>query len=208
MSVHETRTGRWEVRWREGTRNLSPTSTTKTAARSCDPERRRQSHLGVHGTPDASAMRLGQWLRHWWDLEAPGWRRSRHLPRASHLDKRIVPSLRQVQLRDLGAVRVAEWRSEILQAGMHREAGQTNACGPSARRWERPSRTGCKVLQVSARLGHEPATTTLNHYAHIFDESRGGERIPMADAVAAGRRMFRAGTVADLDAVRMRRKTA
>jgi hypothetical protein len=76
MSVRETRGGRWEVRWRDGERHLSRTFSAKIDADRFDIDRRRQSQLGVHGTPDASATRLGEWLRQWWDLEAPGWRRS------------------------------------------------------------------------------------------------------------------------------------
>ena len=66
---------------------------------------------------------------------------------------------------------------------------------------------GRNVLEVSSQLGHESATTTLKHYAHMFDESRGGERVPMADAVAGVRRMSGGGDVVDLDATRRRRKT-
>jgi integrase len=72
---------------------------------------------------------------------------------------------------------------------------------------------GRNVLEISAQLGHESATTTLKHYGHVFDESRGGLRVPMADAVAAARafpdvrRMFGEGNVIALDVARRRRNT-
>jgi integrase len=46
---------------------------------------------------------------------------------------------------------------------------------------------GRSVLEVAAQLGHESASTTLRHYAHLVEETRDGERLPMADAIAAAR---------------------
>ena len=56
---------------------------------------------------------------------------------------------------------------------------------------------GRNMCEVSSQLGHESATTTLKHYAHMFDESHGGERVSMADAVAGVWRMYGDGDVVD-----------
>ncbi len=40
---------------------------------------------------------------------------------------------------------------------------------------------------VTAALGHASATTTLDHYAHVFDEARLAHGTPMVEAITAAR---------------------
>ena len=46
---------------------------------------------------------------------------------------------------------------------------------------------GRSLPYVTAAMGHTTATTTLNHYAHSFDEARLGTAVPMVDAITAAR---------------------
>ena len=46
---------------------------------------------------------------------------------------------------------------------------------------------GRALPYVTAALGHASATTTLDHYAHAFDEARLGTAVPMVDAIRAAR---------------------
>ncbi len=41
------------------------------------------------------------------------------------------------------------------------------------------------VLEVAGQLGHESASTRLRHSAPFIEQTRGGERVPMANAVTA-----------------------
>jgi integrase len=46
---------------------------------------------------------------------------------------------------------------------------------------------GRSILEVAIQLGHGSAQTTLNHYAHLVEEARDQDRIPLANAVAQAR---------------------
>ncbi len=46
---------------------------------------------------------------------------------------------------------------------------------------------GRALPYVTAALGHSSATTTLNHYAHVFDEARLGTGVQFVDAIRAAR---------------------
>jgi hypothetical protein len=84
-------------------------------ARRFEAERRRQTELGAHAAPEASAMRLGEWLEIWFERGKVEWARSTLKHRA--VDKWIVPHLSGVRLRDLGEARIRRWREDIHGAG-------------------------------------------------------------------------------------------
>ena len=46
---------------------------------------------------------------------------------------------------------------------------------------------GRSTAYVAASLGHASATTTLHHYAHLFDEARLETGITMTDAIRNAR---------------------
>ncbi len=46
---------------------------------------------------------------------------------------------------------------------------------------------GRALPYVTAALGHASATTTLDHYAHVFDEARLAHGTPMVEAITAAR---------------------
>jgi len=46
---------------------------------------------------------------------------------------------------------------------------------------------GRPVNQVAGWMGHGQATTTLRHYAHLFDEAQMSASLPMVDAITAAR---------------------
>jgi integrase len=120
MSVQKRVRGgrkRWVVRWREGGQQRSRTFDRKEDANTFELETRRRGQLGAHTPSAASPELLGDYLRGWWTAESPLWARSTRLSRAGVLDLWIRPYLQGYRLRDLGAVRVREWRAEIVAAG-------------------------------------------------------------------------------------------
>jgi hypothetical protein len=46
---------------------------------------------------------------------------------------------------------------------------------------------GRSIAYVAAALGHSSATTTLNHYAHLFDDWRLGTGVDMIAAITTAR---------------------
>ena len=51
---------------------------------------------------------------------------------------------------------------------------------------------GRSLPYVTAALGHASPTTTLNHYAHVFDEARLATGVPMIEAVETARALLEA----------------
>lgn len=54
---------------------------------------------------------------------------------------------------------------------------------------------GRSIPYVTAALGHASATTTLDHYAHLFDASRLAPMAPMVESIVAARGELRAAGV-------------
>jgi len=117
MSVHQTPSGRWGVRWRDGDRNRQKIFTNKADAVRFDQDRQRSRQLGAFGEVEPSAMRLADLLRLWWAAESGGWARSNRIPRANLLDVWVAPYIGGVRLRDLGVQRITGYQSEIIAAG-------------------------------------------------------------------------------------------
>ena len=117
MSISKKDNGRWLVRWEEEGRHRGRTFSRLEDARRFEAERRRQAELGAHAAPEASAMRLGEWLETWFERGKVEWARSTLKHRAALLDKWIVPHLSGVRLRDLGEARIRRWRQDIHGAG-------------------------------------------------------------------------------------------
>jgi integrase len=108
------------VRWREsgwGSRTRSRSFGTRKDAVDFEREVRRRQQLGAHTPTEPSPIRLEDWLLRWWSRESMRWARSTRLQRGGVLDKWITPYLADVRLRDLGTVRVREWRVEIVEDG-------------------------------------------------------------------------------------------
>lgn len=148
MSVEKRRKGGRTVylaRWRRDGRQVARTFARKRDAEAFERERRREATLGAHGLPEPSPMPLGDWLRRWWDAEAPGWAPSTRRTQASSIDLWIEPFIAGVRLRDLGHARVRRWREEIVAAG----------CPPT--QVNKAARVLSAALGVAVREGLLPA---------------------------------------------------
>lgn len=121
MSVHQTPQGGWRVRWREEGRNRSRTFDRKRDAEDHDHAMRRRAQLGVHAPADPSRDTLQVWLEAWWARDAKRWARSTRMSRGYVLDRWVTPYLGRVRLCDLGAERLREWQSVIVDDGCTRK---------------------------------------------------------------------------------------
>lgn len=120
MSVEKRSKGgraRYVARWRQDGRARAKTFDRRSDAVAFERERRREATLGAHGLPEPSPITLLEWVRRWWDAEAPGWSPSTRRTYANLIDLWIVPYAGGVRLRDLGHARVRAWREEIVRAG-------------------------------------------------------------------------------------------
>jgi integrase len=121
MSVHPSRTGKWEVRWRQGKTNRSRTFDRKGDAVRFDAEVRRQSQLGQIVPPRTGGETLGDFADRWFrdrrDL-APKTRKTY----ANVLDVHVDPYLGHLQLTDLRPQLLVEWQRKRLESGAGKES--------------------------------------------------------------------------------------
>jgi integrase len=119
VSVHQTRTGKFEVRWREGSRNRSKTFSREADARRFDREIRREIE---HGRPvllrhDVPTLR--DFAEEWMDGRQL---RKKVAPNtvlfdAALLDRHIDPFIGHLSLLDLTPRRLDAWQQAALRAG-------------------------------------------------------------------------------------------
>lgn len=123
MSIHPTRTGRWEVRWREGSRNRSRTFDRKGDARDFDGEVRRQAQFGGVVPRRSGGKTLASFIEHDWLPTKFGELAPKTLHEyAATIDRHIVPTLGHVPLRSIQPARLHEWQSQVLGNGAGRES--------------------------------------------------------------------------------------
>ena len=118
MSIHRTRTGKWEVRYREGRRNRSKTFDLKQDARSFEAEARVRRQRGEHVRRSSDTPTLRNFAADWM-----GRRRAAGLSEATLttngliFDKHLDPYLGGLRVGDLSPRRLDEWRRELEAAG-------------------------------------------------------------------------------------------
>lgn len=121
MSVHRTKMGKWEVRWREGTRNRSRTFDRKADAARFDGEARRLSQLGGIVPRRVGGTTLGDFAEGWLERKqdlAPKTLRTY----AQLLDCHVEPYLGHLPLTELRPQMLDRWQHERLAGGAGREA--------------------------------------------------------------------------------------
>lgn len=115
-SIHETRFGTWEVRWRENGRPKSSNRKTKTAAKVLQREvdRRLEEGKPVMRRKDVPTLEdfAAEWLASRRDLE-----RTTKAKYQEWLEVHILPSLGHLPLVDLRPRRLAEWQNQRLDDG-------------------------------------------------------------------------------------------
>lgn len=111
-SIHETKTGKYELRWREGSKNRSRTFLTRLAA---EEERVRVEHQGYGPVSHADSPTLAEFVE--------VWDQSKELSDATKrgyaelLRYHILPSLGHHKVSRLNRRLIREWQRERQEAG-------------------------------------------------------------------------------------------
>lgn len=118
MSIHLTRTGKWEVRYREGRRNRSKTFDLKEDARAFEGEARVRRQRGEHVRRSSDTPTLRDFAADWMERRraaglSDATLKTNGLIFAKHLD----PYLGGLRVGDLSPRRLDEWRRELEAAG-------------------------------------------------------------------------------------------
>lgn len=118
MSIHRTRTGKWEVRYREVRRNRSKTFDLKQDARSFEAETRVRRQRGEHVRRSNDTPSHRDFAADWMERRraaglSEATLKTNGLIFAKHLD----PYLGGIRVGDLSPRRLDEWRRELEAAG-------------------------------------------------------------------------------------------
>jgi integrase len=117
VDVHRKANGRWEVRWREGTRRRGRTFDRKTDASNFLAFQRRRQQLGQAAVPDD--VQLREFVETYWRLHA--------VPNLSQATRdlysrvwalHILPRLGDYGVRELTPKRLTRFRVELENAGL------------------------------------------------------------------------------------------
>ena len=116
MSIHRSRTGKWEVRWREGRRQKARSFDRRRDAERYDVEVRRRRQLGEEILrPQEKVPTFVEFAQRWFDRrKAADVATNTLLFDAALLDNYLLPYLGDYSLLDLCARRLDEWQHEVL----------------------------------------------------------------------------------------------
>lgn len=118
MSIHRTKTGKWEVRYREGARNRSKTFDLKKDARAFESANRLAQQRGETFLRRGDVPTLEEFATSWLDgRELKGLATNTLLANSRLLDKQILPSLGHLPLVDLTPDRLDRWQEARLKDG-------------------------------------------------------------------------------------------
>jgi integrase len=118
MSIHHTKTGKWEVRYREGRRNRSKTFDLKEDARSFEAEARVRRQRGEHVRRSSDTPTLRDFTADWMDRRrAAGLSEMTLKTNGLIFGKHLDPYLGGLRIGDLSPRRLDEWRRELEAAG-------------------------------------------------------------------------------------------
>ncbi len=161
MSVHETKSGKFEVRWREGRRNRSKTFAREADARRFEHEVRRELEHGRPVLLRGDVPTLGDFAQEW--MEGRQLRgdvsTNTTLFDAALLDRHIDPFIGHLPLLDLTPQRLDAWQRAALRVGTPYMV-------------QRASQLLARMLDVAVRMGYlqgNPARS-LEHVKHRHAE--------------------------------------
>lgn len=118
MSIHRTRSHKWEVRYREGRRNRSKTFDLKEDARSFEAEARVRRQRGEHVRRSSDTPTLRDFAADWIDRRrAAGLSEATLKTNGLIFDKHLDSYLGALRVGDLSPRRLDEWRRELEAAG-------------------------------------------------------------------------------------------
>lgn len=121
MSVHRTKRGGWEVRWRQGARHRSRTLDRRDDAMRFDAEVRRASQLGHLIPPRTGGETLGDFALRWLETRRNLAPKTRKVY-ANVLDVHVDPYLGHFQLSDIRPSILVDWQEKRLKDGAGVEA--------------------------------------------------------------------------------------
>ena len=117
MDLHRKDNGRWEVRWREGTRRRGRTFDRKTDAQNFLAFQRRRQQLGHAAVPDDVQMR--EFVETYWRLHAvPNLSQSTRDLYSRVWALHILPRIGDYGVRELTPKRLTRFRAELEKAGI------------------------------------------------------------------------------------------
>src|SRR5579875_3634372 len=117
MDIRRTYHGKWELRWREGSRRRSRTFDRKSDAANYEAWLRRRRQLGQAAVPDD--VKLAEFVETYWRLHAT----PNLSPASRELYRRIwslhiLPRLGDYGVRELTPKRLTRFRAELEKAGV------------------------------------------------------------------------------------------
>ena len=120
MSVkRRTDTGRWEVRWREGSRNRSRSFRSKRDADAFWHEVERRKQMGQLATFTAGDQTLGELVEQWWrDYAIPNLAENTRKTYGAVWHRHAFPRLADFKLRDLTTRELERFRAELAVEGV------------------------------------------------------------------------------------------
>jgi integrase len=119
MSIHSTKTGKWEVRYREGRRNRSKTFDLKEDARAFEAEARVRRQRGEHVRRSSDTPTLRDFAADWMERrQAAGLSEATLKTNRLIFHKHLDPYLGGLRVGDLSPCRLDEWRRELEAAGV------------------------------------------------------------------------------------------
>ena len=120
MSIHKRRTKKgvvYDVRWREGGKNLSAVVHTRQEAVEFEARQQRRLRMGAHAPDEPSALPLGDFMEEWFRSGAAVWEGTTTRSRGWLMDRWITPYLGDMALRDIGRQVIRTYRAEIVKDG-------------------------------------------------------------------------------------------
>jgi integrase len=119
MSVHGTKKGNWEARYREGRRNRSKTFDLEEDARAFDAEARARRQRGEHIRRASDTPTLSDFAADWMGRRAAAGLAEATLRTNRQIyDKHVDPYLGGRRVADLNPRRLDTWRRELEDAGV------------------------------------------------------------------------------------------
>lgn len=119
MSIHKTKAGKWEARYREGRRNRSKTFDLKEDAKSFEAETRVRRQRGEHVRRSSDTPTLREFAADWMDRRrAAGLAEATLKTNSRIFDKHLKPYLGGMRVADLSPRRLDEWRRELEAANV------------------------------------------------------------------------------------------
>lgn len=166
MSVHQTKNGKWEARYREGRRNRSKTFDLEEDARAFDAEARARRQRGEHIRRASDTPTLGDFAADWMARRAAAGLAEATLKTNVRIyEKHIDPYLGGRRVADLSPRQLDAWRRELEDAGasvymLNRSKTLLGQIMADAKRLEYVSVNAARGLPTVRRRARQGKTAT------------------------------------------------